>query len=644
MTGLRGKSRRWVRRRQALGALGLLVSPWVGLPLLVAFSIKWPLENRPPYWFLVWGPTIAALTLGALVSGNLTHHVYIPILIGAVVLVIGPDRTAVVTGLTVGLAILLLVGVVAHQVKRNEWSTHPWTANTGTAWKRAGFIQGIDARDTDTWVVQSWQADTHVAEAKFTTQVRLSSGTVGTRWTRVADVTVTYSQDPQEEVDVATFGNIQHDGLAAYRTLISTSPLANRTFRATAHVRGSASPSSANCRGFIFQGGTAPYDSTCIPFQLEDEWTRVSATFSAPESLDSEALRIGFGGLKDAEFSVARFKLEELTHSGWEAHDRLVPNGVQGRLEWTGPAGEVVRTFGRPMLPSPGEWQELDASASDMGVPPGTTIKLILTFEPGAIYELGRLKTSFANAQGDQTQGRRSDQVGRIGLWFGHPNLAGHTLATAGLVVALLGPAPLLPISAVLTAASIGMTGSRIAFWVFIAGFVVILLQRRFSGTWRIVVAMSLATLLLIGVIPSLPNRLFSIEDSSPVTRTEILSTAWESIKESPWDRRGVDSIDSLLREREPIATGERIAHAHNLWVDAGFELGVLGLIAYVWFFLALGYTSWKTGGLPSLFLVIAIFSLNLLDSTLLTGSILLLLMLAVYGRAPSTQRWESAS
>lgn len=139
------------------------------------------------------------------------------------------------------------------------------------------------------------------------------------------------------------------------------------------------------------------------------------------------------------------------------------------------------------------------------------------------------------------------------------------------------------------------LTQSRSA-WLGVAAGAVVLLW--LLGRWgRVVLGVGVA-IVLIGVALGVPGRLMSngrpssaavtdqaVFDPSLVDRTEIWSRAIYGLQDFPFTGMGLGTFRYVLPVLYPlfsVSPDVDLGHAHNEWLQAGVDLGLAGLIAFV--------------------------------------------------------------
>lgn len=610
-----------MRFAQLLASVVLVLSPIPGVITLALTSLFRREFARVKPWATIWVPTLLLLAIGCVSAGTVAPIAISTFIVSVAGLVLLPPKQAFVRGLTIALLTLLGGTTVQYMTVKNAWSTHPWQVTSGPSISRGGIIQPIRALATPVWAVQSWKPRAQVSEYSFAIDARVTDGTVGKTWL-AGNSNIDLRFESTDGGVMASATDIAVSGVALYRTVVEEGYVSGRTYRATVRVRGEAPPDSTNCRGFVFQQGESPFQQFCVPFELSSDWTEESAMFNVPPTFSGTSLRVGFVGWQGATLELLNFHLEELTPTGWVRKANLIPNGIQGRIEWEDSFGQTQTRYSPPFSPS-SSWNTYHVGNGDVPLEAQSTVRLVLTFEQGANYEVRGLSHQAIGVAGEQVRLENANLVGRLSLWFDHPNIAGHTFAVVGLAVVLLAGSPFSALVSIpVTIFLLAGTGSRLAFWVYLLGSVLIFVLRH--PRWRLATCIFIATMSVCAIVfaPELPGRIFAISDSNPTTRTEIMALGWESILSNPFGQRDFETLGAYARTQYGEGVVEDLAHAHNLWLEAGFHLGFPGILAFIWLCLSLCATCYVNGGFPRLVFALAVFFLSVLDFTFLYGAI----------------------
>lgn len=191
-------------------------------------------------------------------------------------------------------------------------------------------------------------------------------------------------------------------------------------------------------------------------------------------------------------------------------------------------------------------------------------------------------------------------------LWYGGPNLVGHTLALGGLMTAVAAPS-LVPAGATLLVAGAGvaLTGSRTAAAVFLTCAALLLLVRaRPRARWSLIAAFVLAVVAASVLLdPSDLGRLgaWSLDDRNVQSRSVEMRDALHALAEEPLRGVGEGNLPSF---------------AHNMWLQLGGEFGVPGLVAALWWSTAVIVIGWRRGALAGGVLALAFLGLQVVDDS----------------------------
>ena len=247
--------------------------------------------------------------------------------------------------------------------------------------------------------------------------------------------------------------------------------------------------------------------------------------------------------------------------------------------------------------------------------------------------------TWLTDSQGRSAEGRVN--IRRSQLWFSHPNLAAHTVASVGLAALSLSGT----VGATLSVAALSLpllvvTGSRAAVLAFLFGATWILglfwpprlarvrLRRKPWFVTALVLGLVLAMWLL-----TQSDALFSRGEAS---RSEIWQAAIRAALEQPW--RGAPFTEYWQANYSHLST-ERVMHAHNLWLELAASYGLPGLLTILWLTGGIGYLAWTWGRWRALALVSSILLMNFFDYTFFYSGVLIPLILGMNALRHDRQR-----
>lgn len=159
------------------------------------------------------------------------------------------------------------------------------------------------------------------------------------------------------------------------------------------------------------------------------------------------------------------------------------------------------------------------------------------------------------------------------------------------------------------------------------------------NARWRRLIYLAIPAILisaflaavLIKVPPNLDDhnaveKIESVTSSDP--RWQLWSCASERIASNPWMGYGFGrslSADALAESCGQEQIGE--FHAHNVFLDAGVQMGLPGMLALIWLFVAIGRRYWgytrsdndqlRQIGIVGLLFIVGVVSKNLTDDFL---------------------------
>ncbi len=107
--------------------------------------------------------------------------------------------------------------------------------------------------------------------------------------------------------------------------------------------------------------------------------------------------------------------------------------------------------------------------------------------------------------------------------------------------------------------------------------------------------------------------------------RLPVWADAVDAIRAAPWHGWGPQGLPRALTALRPDEVSQRAlpAHAHNAFLDAWLERGLLGLIGLLLLVSVLASRALRARDLPALAVVAAVVLMNLFDTSLLYGGVL---------------------
>lgn len=545
-------------------------------------------------WLVAWSPMVLVGALAAATGREAAASslvwvavvVLVPILTGR----LAPGLRIALTVASIAVATVL---VAEASLARTTWRALPAQPAATNRVLAAVGPQVLAARPDGGGAERVWRRRGDAGPVTVAFEVMRSEGPAGWSW---------YAYDPAFVVtpipDAPGYARVATPpdrGSYVTRRTQTSAPLAGRTFRASLRLRTSEPLvyDERACRGVLLRevggGGTA----SCFALAASDEWRAYAFTWQAPAEATSRTIRIEVR-IEAAWFEVGDVALEELGAAGWIPLGPLEPAGIM--VAAAVPGAPPVEWPTRVLAPGADAWT---AQALEFADPRWTDdVRILVRLEPGTTASLRH-----TTATDDRGRRLRPEPLpARTQGWFGHPNLAGHALASIGL--AAVAAAPTAAAAGVVAAASlagIATTGSRTALVVALLamGAFVVVRARGPRGAgpprWRWLVAA-----VVVAAFGMLSERgsILPSNDGNAVPRSEIWSFAWRAVVDRPLSGLGPTSFREAWIARFPEAPSPAPAHAHNLWLEVGAAQGIVGLaLALTWSLLLLRFARRHLGG-----------------------------------------------
>jgi O-Antigen ligase len=207
----------------------------------------------------------------------------------------------------------------------------------------------------------------------------------------------------------------------------------------------------------------------------------------------------------------------------------------------------------------------------------------------------------------------------RNGLWFGDPNLAGHTFTSLLILIFLLHFRSkfLYPIF-LIGFFDLYLTGSRTA-WLSLLISMCFAFWLNISKRIWINIFAGLAVLCVVSVLwfhPALLGRLGNL-DQPEFSRESIWSVAISSIRMNLFSGISADDFAKSYERTYPLGKGQTLKHAHNFWLQMGVRFGVLGLIGSMFLTAGIFWIAWYFGSWRGLAFATPFFLMNVFDYSL---------------------------
>ena len=370
---------------------------------------------------------------------------------------------------------------------------------------------------------------------------------------------------------------------------------------------------------------------------LGPAWRTISYEWDVPGEPDSTSAPISiilndFNGLI---VDVRRASLEVFADDTW------TPVGV---AEDTGATIELTQRGQEPVaslrfMPT-ANWQRFELSSNVPDSSDGELLGL-LRLEPHLVVQ-----TRNVVLETDAGRALPLPHTRRQALWFAQPNLLGHTLAVATVLVVLTSPAPLLlALGIVLGFVGIWLTGSRAAYGATLVGiFWLAWLRLPQQRRWYLLAASIILAAVAFGFQEQLGRlQVFGVDVRT--SRVMIWRTAVRGFLSAPFlglgDNTPADfaadiparGFRAFWQATHPTSQ-EIVSHAHNLWLSLASRYGFFGVMAALWLSVSLPMLAWRVGRWYGLGLVVVLAVLNTVDETLFHTTTLLLFALGLHSGA----------
>lgn len=590
--------------RQLLVRTGALSAVWLsmGLPLAVLGALEL-LAGRSPEW--LWTASGLVLLVGLILQGS---------------------RRAVALG---GLAAVAVLGaglMVERQVARSTW--HILRDTQLTRERLVGFLEGVErleGREGRRVQNRFWGLPSNTQGVRIELDARLASGQPGSEWRPFhPDFRLEYRSE-----DGVPFTRIHPPEGGSYitRHVNTTRPIAGRTFRARLELRASEALSSAACRGVLLREVRGEYLAECLAVDLTTDWQPVELVWTPPEAAQSSIIRIELR-IPSAWYDVRNVSLEEHVAGEWRAMEPLEPTGVWVRLAL--PDVEQLYWPSQGFIPT-GSWQTYAFEFVDERLARIARLRTVIHLEDGLTVAVRNVRLSTLGGEAATALPSPPRQQ----LWHNHQNLAGHSLATAGLLVVAIANSGVLGLVATLgSLIAVFFTASRAAWLAALVGLPW-LLWWACRHTQR--VGIFTALIVTIGVLVAAFGtealgrlQVWQADDGNSVTRSEIWQVALDTLRAQPWTGAGEAGFAETWRERYPEDRRDVPTHAHNLWLQFGAAYGIPGLLAALWLTGGLAWLAWRGGRWRGLGLVVPVMIMQVFDYTLFYAGVLFPLILGL--------------
>jgi hypothetical protein len=398
-----------------------------------------------------------------------------------------------------------------------------------------------------------------------------------------------------------------------YRSVATPIPISVQRFRATVQMRARVPIARQGCRGIWLQENGGTYAAQCFPVALSPQWETFSFEWQPPETAISRSIRVVINDFDGLEFDIRNLKIELQQAKKWQELTPLEPTGAGLYLDWQGRDKNAIQ----PYIPLrvDGIWHEYSISVN---LQTATKLTLNLYFQPEFQAELQDVKLKLVEF-GLPTPRALLIKPFRSAIWYGDPNLAGHSLLALSLFTVLLAPSVWIGLLGLLMGLlGIFFTESRTAW--LTAGFGLPLLLwfalTKNQRSWFLVTISILILLFVLTGGAGFLGRLATL-DQSEVTRQSVWYVALKSIRQHPFS--GVSAMDfaQTYEKAYPQNKGSVVKHAHNFWLQMGVRFGIFGLAGSLLLTIMILWFAWNFGLWHGIAFVMPFFLMNMFDYSL---------------------------
>ena len=618
-------------------ALAIVASPLGAVTL--GFLKRPSLDATTRQWFWLWFWVSIPLIVRGILLGTV-YEVGLALLNGIANVFVASLLRATHKGTVLGLLIILTLIAITGTVQ-NRFNESAWYKQDGQVEiQRVGYTGSVYKFTTigPSRVTRYWYQTAPVTDLRFEFEARKIAGNTAWDWYR-SDAGLQLSLVTENgRTHVAIQGSKQNSYLV--RHFETGNKLSGQRFRVQLEARvQTATKTKLNPKilnpkiSFVDDSGVLIREKT---ISLDTRWQSFTLEDQMPEQSKGSRLSVTLSKMFRTSIDIRDVQLERRQGTIWKEVGPMAPSGFDLTMMWP---GTTPTTISLPIKPND-QWQKYGFSLS---VPPEATtgtLASILHLGPHLTLEIqnATLKNStprINNQSAGQIVEHNPLSDLRLAFWFGHPNIAGHIIATIGMTVQVLNQ-NMIPalIAFLLTGFDVSLTGSRTAL-IGITASIPWMAVLAWQSKRRLRVIFVAVMLLGVGAIilsPQLTSRLSLLEIGSETPRSTIWATAWQAFIQHPWTGLNQTPFSKYFSQTVPEITNDAVQHAHNIWLEMAQRYGISGLLSVTILTGGLLRIAWNRGQFRGLLFVAPVLIMNAFDTTLLQPSLLCCLYLGLNG------------
>ena len=630
---MRSRRRRGTRWLEYAAAIGTGLFAPVGVALFGCRTLLLRRAGPVRDWLLLWLLSLIPLALINLAGDNRTVATawFLQAVLGiAVGWSAWAQPKALRNGLVVGLGVQLTLLVIVQLNAGTLWNT----GATSDAALALGHLWFFGNEIVDREGARSWTVPQGTSRVSFHVDAKTLEAGNAWDWKSNGPVEISPAPSLGHGASIIRFGDSGDP--YAQRWFDLGAPVGGNSFRVALDVRAERPIAALGCRGVWLQVWGMGGGAKCDALAVGPEWRRYELQWEAPKAAASHIIRVVLNDFDGHTIDVRDVHLYQEVGSAWHDVGPLAPSVPRITMRWAGPHGLTSRTI---MVQQNREWNPIVVpivSSTNAGRSPGEadSVDVTLIPSPGS-----RLATRNAIVLANGVPATPRTPAIRQSLWFGQPNLAGHTIASVGLAAVVLpGSLPSTLLILVMSITGVLLTGSRTALLAIVIGGALIVLARHERHRVWLGPSIAILTLVTAALVTSslLPGQKelhwLTFNDGQTTPRTSIWRAAGEAFIQHPLTGLvgARESFTTYWHASPQNTTGEAVQHAHDLWLQFAAMYGIFGLLASLWMTVALMWMGSRRGGGTGTVFVGTILFMNVLDYTLMYTGVFVPLILGL--------------